>query len=149
MTTSIEFEVDLEPCFSNEMYRAVKSKAKGWAVTAKTNKLIKYQRAMRELLPQAINPDEAAAFKYAFDTGIYDIQVESIHYIHYKRFYDMDASNLIKAHEDCVAKFLGIDDKYTSKYIVEKVPTEVDIGWKVHTKMTLVKKNPITEAINR
>lgn len=144
----LEFEVPIEPCFTNAMYMGVlckteKRKSGYWATTARTPQLKRYQSAMKDYLPTCIPEDKVKKFKYAFDTGVYDIEVVSTHYIYYKRFYDMDASNLIKAHEDCVSKFLGIDDSFTSKYTSEKVPTEVDNGWLVKTRMVLVKRHPI------
>ena len=144
----LEFVSYIEVCFSNQMYRAVSAKSSKrksgyWAVEARTDRLKNYQKSMEDELPKIIDADKLKKFKYAYDTGVYDIQVESVHKVYYKRFYDFDASNLIKAHEDCVAKYIGIDDSRTSKYICEKVPTEVDNGWEVHTTMKLVPRNPL------
>ena len=139
----IEFEVPVEPTLANDMYKAVKSKRNGWAVMAKSNGFIKYQKHMESVLPEILPEEKIARFRYLFSTGVYDIKVESIHYVPYERFYNFDASNLIKAYEDCIARHLKIDDSFTSRYEVEKIPT-VSQGWLIKTRMQLVPRNPLT-----
>lgn len=136
----LEFTVEGEPILTNNMYKAYKSKARGWAVLGKSNDLIKYQRKMRnEVLPQVLPESVIRDFIDEFNKGLYDIEVISIHYVPSNDFYKFDVSNLIKAYEDCIARHLGIDDVYTSEYTVKKVRSNESI-WKIHTIMKLVEK---------
>lgn len=150
----LDFEVPIEPCFSNHMYRAVSAKSSKrksgyWAIMARTDGLKSYQYQMSEALKEILPPEKIKNFVLAFSTGAFDVKVESKHYMYYKRFYEMDASNLIKAHEDCIAKHLGIDDSCTVRYEVEKIPTIADNGWLVKTHMELVPRSPLVSTIKR
>lgn len=144
----LEFESSIKPTLSNHMYRAVSAKSSKrksgyWAVLARTDGLKWYQGVMAEELKTTLPPEKVERFKYLFDTGVYDIEVSTTHYVYYKDYYEFDASNLIKAHEDCVAKHLGIDDSKTCSYFVKKVPTEFKDVWKAVTVMKLVPKHPL------
>lgn len=134
----LDFEIFEKPVFTNHMYRAVKSKANGWAVLGKTNDLIKYQRRMRkEILPEVLPDDKIKEFISEFSKNLYDIEVETVYEVPQNSMYEFDASNLIKAYEDCIARHLGIDDCYTTKYTIEKRPSENN-QWYAHTIMKLV-----------
>lgn len=142
----LEFEVPYEPVFTNKMYRAVSAKSSKrnsgyWAVMARTDALKNYQYLMKTELPKLIPEDKLKLFVDTYNTGKYDIQVESVHYFNYKRFYEVDVSNLIKSYEDCIVKFIGIDDSRTTRYIVEKIPTDRN-DWIIKTTMKLVIKHP-------
>ena len=149
----LEFEVPIEPCLSNQMYRAVsakstKRKSGYWAVLARTDTLKAYQYAMKEALNEILPPEKIEPFVKLFRTGAFDIKVESKHYFYYKRYYDLDVSNLIKAHEDCIVKHLGIDDSNTVRYEVEKVPVLTN-DWLVKTRMELVKRNALVSTLKQ
>ena len=65
--------------------------------------------------------------------------VPSVSYRRKKNFFQMDATNYIKAFEDCLSRHIGIDDSCNYKVSCEKkvyTPEDGKYRWIVHTRIT-------------
>jgi Holliday junction resolvase RusA-like endonuclease len=56
-----------------------------------------------------------------------------------KEFYDHDASNFIKALEDCLSSRIGVDDSRNSHVSIKKIVSPDDI-WRLNISVTIVEK---------
>lgn len=65
--------------------------------------------------------------------------VPSVSYRRKKNFFQMDATNYIKAFEDCLSGHIGIDDSCNYKVSCEKrvyTPEDGEYRWIVHARIT-------------
>lgn len=130
------FEFSEIPLVStNDMYfsRPKKSKKNPNFITTytiRTPELKKFQSIMEEKLPSLI--DRTIFDKY--DLSKYGLLLSIVIYLPKDRYLLEDSSNYIKAYEDTISKYIGIDDKYNLTVIVHKSISD-DSNWRVETEI--------------
>ena len=86
--------------------------------------LREFQDAMREYLIEAISDEEVASLKEELKNPKMVIHLRIKYGFESSTFFREDASNYVKAIEDCISRRIGIDDSRNCKVYVEKELSE-------------------------
>lgn len=131
----ISFVLEVEPITLNH------SHAFGNGFRFKTTKTRKFENDVRDFLSK-IN-DDLLEFKKNFDPIKSSIEASYFFYVPKEFFYTKDGrvsrrskdlSNIVKVVEDCVFRYLAIDDCLVTKLNVEKIPAN---KWSIVVQLSI------------
>lgn len=87
----------------------------------KSESLKKFQEFYKEELPKLLPEDEVKSLKsFIEEDGTYGIELVLEYGIPTSQIREHDASNFVKAMEDCIVSYTGIDDCHHIRVVVEK-----------------------------
>lgn len=147
----IEFEIDHAKVISvNDQYIHPVRKSnngKHYSYFAPSNELAEVQEFYSEKLKEFTNEEQLKALRDLVEQSDKKVGlsveiiwgVPGVSYRRKKNFFQMDATNYIKAFEDCLSRHLGIDDSCNYKVICEKqvyTPEDGEYRWIVHARVT-------------
>lgn len=85
-----------------------------------------YKEVLPELIPDEIVKEIQSEIN---KTSNYGLSLEFMVGIPEKEFYDHDISNFIKALEDCIFTYLGVDDCYDTRVVASKRKCKDSSDW--------------------
>ena len=147
----MSFTLILEGMVStNDMYFyvAYKSRKSGRMSThaVKTQELKDFQENMYKILPEVMNDSIIQHYKEAISSGMYGLQIYTVVKMPHSNYVSSDASNYIKAYEDCISSVMKkscatkrnnpLDDKNNLSYYTDKLCSKDD-KWHVSTEIKL------------
>lgn len=138
----------VKPVQTNDMYFSVPKKRKDgkgtWFVPCRTPALKEFQKIMELALTESVSLADKQKFIDTYNEiislGRYPhIEVVTlVGLATHKEYSSMDSSNMIKAYEDCITKFIGIDDSETYSYKIMKTLNTDTQNYSFETIMTIV-----------
>lgn len=138
----IEFEIDNPKLIStNEMYMHPVRKTKRGSYTSyvcKSPYLKEVQEFYKDLLSKKISDEDVESLRLEIKEGNGDVGIELSIRAGFPRtdLYEYDASNFIKALEDCIVTRIKIDDSKNLKVSISKELFESDNGdWKLYVRI--------------
>lgn len=105
---------------------------------AKSPYLKEVQEYFAEVLPECIPESEVVKIKKVLENRDKELSLEFIIGIPEKEFYEHDATNFVKAPEDCISKYLGIDDSRNVEVMVGKWKVTNSEDWSLTTTINTV-----------
>lgn len=139
----IEFEIDNPKLIStNEMYMHPVRKTKRGSYTSyvcKSPYLKEVQEFYKEVLSEKISDEAVMKLKSEVDSGNGNIGIVLTIHAGFPRkdLYEYDASNFIKALEDCIVNRTKIDDSKNLRVSISKDLFESENGdWKLYVKIS-------------